>query len=115
MMLFLSLSTLLLVCFLLYILYVHVRTTGQQNESQHMNHQLLVAMMGQLTTRLLSFQQQAEQRLDAVLAHIDTTAERMTSFESKPAEVIRVEVPVVPEAVIQRGLETGSGPSPTGH
>lgn len=69
-------------------------------------------------------------RIDCALAPIDTqlhrlaeqaasgfarlsgVEERVTYFEQRPAEVVRVEVPVVPDAVVQRGLMTGPGPVP---
>ena len=50
--------------------------------------------------------------LQEIVQHLHVTAERLTDFEQKPAEVVTIEVPIVPANATVQQIGVGAGPSP---
>lgn len=51
-------------------------------------------------------------QLQDIARRLHVTAERLTDFEQKPAEIVTVEIPIVPANATVQQIGVGAGPSP---
>ena len=65
-----------------------------------------------LSANAQAFRADAVTQLQEIVHRLHVTAERLTDFEQKPAEIVKVEIPIVPANATVQQIGVGAGPSP---